>query len=501
MPSRYHFFHKNPSQGSLLNNLHDPNERRSQIDSPLHSPAFSPHSASASPSLHDNNNNNNNNEESYRLARTDLHPEQAQQQTYPVPGATPTRAQSQRIARPSNHTQQQPSVYHSHGGGGVGPDEKPESSYYPPPPSATEPRDNPKKRSFLSGLKSSTTSTKDPVIYNNGGSNAHKSLRHPSVRRKPQISTESNSQQRYSSSIVSSPREEEQEVGGAGRNSSRLQPAEGPPPIPAKDPQRFPQFSNPHPEPQQPDLAPSGGSISQDEVTNTLNRPELERQISASSAALEDTSRSPQQPYRPQPELQNHQPQVYLPSPESATSISNHPLLPRGAHDTLQQQYHKEISRSTSPQSFGPPSPIQPNPRTVNNFQYIQGHTTTYPSGPMAPPPSQQPPQGRNSHDVQQRQKSTLSRDSSAYQAYTQGGQEPHQPSGAPQQYRGQLDANPPGANHRPSTQTSQSNVEGRSTPPPSRSRDDLAQLDPAQLLTRHDELRKPHPFLKISFL
>ena len=31
---------------------------------------------------------------------------------------------------------------------------------------------------------------------------------------------------------------------------------------------------------------------------------------------------------------------------------------------------------------------------------------------------------------------------------------------------------------------------EGRSTPPPNRSRDDLSGLDVAQLLNRHDELR-----------
>lgn len=490
MPTRQ-FFLKNRSQGSLLNNIHDLNERKPPIDSPLHSPVYSPHSASASPSLQD--------DEDYHLGRHDR-AEQGQQSYLATP---PTRSHSQRTAQPPNHTQHLSVNVVTHSQGGFGVDENPDSYYLQQQPIPTEPKDDRRRRFF--GLRN----PKEPTINNGGGNNPSRPPgRHTSVRRKPQppLSAEATNHpthQRYSNSIATPASEQERE-GGADRIHSHPQTIEAaPPPIPEKDPQRPPQLQNLQPQTQQPqqkqqhEIVSSGVSIPQDAISNTtFNRPQLERQISAGSSAFEDPVRSTQQPYRPQSDLQLQQPPVYLPSPSSIISTSpNHQVPPRGAHETLQQNF-RDISRPPSQQSFGPPSPLQQT-RAVNHYPYIQGPTSAYPSGSMAPPPSQQQSQGRNSHDPPPlRQPVGISREGSAYQSYSQSTQEAHQGSGAPPHYRSQMDANP----HRAPPQQPQSNAEhgqiqGRSTPPPSRSRDDLAGLDPSQLLTRHDELRKHHLF------
>lgn len=491
MPTRQ-FFLKNRSQGSLLNNIHDLNERKPPIDSPLHSPVYSPHSASASPSLQDNG-------EDYHLGRHDR-PEQSQQ---PYLATPPTRSHSQRTAQPPNHIHHPSVNVVTHSQGGFGVDDNPDSYYFQQPPIPTEPKDDRRRRFF--GLRN----PKEPTINNSGGNNPSRPPgRHTSVRRKPQpqLSAEATNhptQQHYSTSIAAPASEQERE-GGSDRIHPHPQTIEAaPPPIPEKDPQRPPQLQNLQPQAQQPqqkqqhEIFISGVSIPQDPISNTtLNRPQLERQISAGSSAFEDPVRSTQQPYRPQSDLQHQQPPVYLPSPSSIISTSpNHSVPPRGAHETLQQNY-SDISRPPSQQSFGPPSPLQQT-RAVNHYPYIQAPTSAYPSGSMAPPPSQQQSQGRNSHDPPPlRQPVGISREGSAYQSYSQNTQEAHQGSGAPPHYRSQVEANP----HRAPPQQSQSNadhgqIQGRSTPPPSRSRDDLAGLDPAQLLTRHDELRKHHLF------
>lgn len=492
MPTRQ-FFHKNRSQGSLLNNIHDLNERKPPIDSPLHSPIYSPHSASASPSLQDN-------DEDYHLGRHDR-PEQSQQS---YSATSPTRSHSQRVVQPPSYSQHPSVNVATHSQGGFGVDENPDSYYLPQPPIPTEPKDDRKRRFF--GLRN----PKEPATYNVGGNNPSRPPgRHTSVvRRKPQppLPVEvinHSTHQRYSNSIATSASAQEQE-GGAGRIQLHPQTIEAaPPPIPEKDPQRPPQLQNLQPQTQQPQQQQQhkiiSVSTSQDAISNSnLIRPQLERQISASSSAFEDPVRSSQQSHRLQSDLQHQQPPVYLPSPSSIISNSpNHPVPPRGAHETVHQSY-RDNSRPSSQQSFGPPSPLQQT-RAVNPYPYIQGPTSAYPptSGSMAPPPSQQQSQGRNSHDVPPlRQPIGISREGSAYQPYSQSTQEAHQGSGAPPHYRGQIDTN----QHRAPPQQSQSNVEhgqiqGRSTPPPSRSRDDLAGLDPAQLLTRHDELRKQHLF------
>ena len=88
-------------------------------------------------------------------------------------------------------------------------------------------------------------------------------------------------------------------------------------------------------------------------------------------------------------------------------------------------------------------------------------------------------------------------REQGGYQPYHQTGQGQGTRDGGAPPY-GQLNVGSQGQGFRGTTQpsplppqTNASEQQGRSTPPPSRSRDDLSGLDVAQLLSRHDELRK----------
>lgn len=496
MPSK-NFFHKNRSQGSLLN-IPDSNDRRSYqpspIDSPLHSPVYTPHSlTSASHSPYDDNNNKDDDDDpDHHFA----HSNRSDEARFYQLTTLPTRAQSQRT----------PPSHHIYPGNNLAPppigitqaavDENPDSYYQqpppPPPPTSIAPKDDQRKRRFF-GWSSKETAD------NNGGPTSQRLGRNISVRRKapaPQISTQPSGrpvEQRYSTAIAPSASEEADDRGGANLNSSHLQPAGAAPPIPEKDSLRSPQFPNAQQQ-QSPYRAPLQGV-----VTSNPNQQPLERQGSANSTVWENTVRPPQHSYRP-PSQPHHQPQVYQPSPSSATSTSSHPLPARGAHETL-PQYYQNSSRPSSRQSFGPPSPLQQNPR-ADPYGPGLNETSAYPPGSMAPSSQQQQqPPGRGSNDLQPQRGSGPVREGS-YQNYSQSSQDLIQPANAPPQYRDQL---APGNNYRappppPSTMAPpQSNLEQeRSTPPPSRSRDDLAGLDPAQLLIRHDELRKPHLFFHL---
>ena len=453
----------------------------------MHSPAFPPHSgpsastsaavsASASPSPHYE-------EEDYRYGQ----PNQSDEARFYQRGL-PSRSQSHRTP-PSNYVQH-PSIQL------VGPlqgeiapiavDDNPDSYYQQgPPPSA--PKDDRRRRFF--GLGSSS-GPKEP-INNSGGQRIGRNL---SVRKKPpQISTDGSNrpvQHRWSASIAPTTSEEE-EGGGAGLDSSHLQPAVnvGAPPIPEKDPSRLSHFS-----PHQQELAARGTSTP-GVVTSNLNRQPLERQGSSNSSVWENSGR---QPYRAQNEPHFPLPPSYQPSPSSATSTSSHPLLPPGSIENSQQRYQEQPSRPSSQHSFGPPSPIQPNYRgsenQPNRSSLISGPTSAYTPPPMGPP-SQQQPQGRGSNELSPQNPGVLTREGSGYQPYAQSAGQAQTP-GAPQ-YGGQLGVNTQGGSYRgvpqPSPMVPQPSTDtGRSTPPPpSRSRDDLAGLDVAQLMNRHDELRK----------
>ena len=505
MPSR-HFFHKNRSQGSLVN-IHDPNphpqnnDRRpfhaSPVDSPLPSPAYSPHLAAAASHSqpqppHDNNDNSN-------------RPDEAQFYQLPFPA----RTHSQRTP-PATYIQH-PSinlVVPSPGGGTPSSVDENPDSYYQQAPAVHPTKETQRKR----GLFGLGNSSKEPV--NNGGLNAQRIGRGISVRRKAPasyVSTETvihpiqqqqqQQHQRHSVSFAPAASEEE-EGGGAGLDLSHLKPLPSGPPIPEKEPLRSPQFTNP-----QQQEHPFSRPPLQNLASNTVKRPPLNPQGSASSSGWENSVHLAQHSHHTQAEVQQHHLSAYQTSPSSATSTSSHPLPSRGAPETL-QHYYQDISRPSSQQSFGPPSPLVQNPRAFGTDPYRAaphpGPTSTNIPASMSRPSSQQQLQGRGSNESQQRLPTELTRERSGYQSYAQSGQESNQAS-APPQYGGQQGHNPPGANYRAPPQSlpippQASTEHGRSTPPPpSRSRDDLAGLDPAQLLVRHDELRKPHLFSYVT--
>lgn len=125
----------------------------------------------------------------------------------------------------------------------------------------------------------------------------------------------------------------------------------------------------------------------------------------------------------------------------------------------------------------------------------------------MAPPPGQ-PPQTRRSAELNQSNAQSGAPPGGANaQGYGQGVQAQNQPaSAATAQYPGPPPApGQQGGNYR-SPPPSQPGVtqqalgeQGRSTPPPGKSRDETIGLDMAQLLARHDELRKSLPRTRLT--
>lgn len=513
MPSRAskHFFHKNRSQASLLQ-PQEANEGRasiqaSPIDSPLHSPAFPP---SAPATLQEDN-------EGQQVGHP-YRPDASQH----YQSVFPARSLSQRS--PPSHSyapnQQQPTINL------VGPaaaqqdnsdpstiDENPDAYYYQAPPPRLVQKEEPKKRRFF-GLGTSSKDTKDsntsapapPAVSQRLG-------RSLSVRTKnysPQDQPTPNgtpigrpAQQRWPSQSRGStypPTTSSEEVddGGAGL------PLPGhAPPIPEKDPLRASAFVPGTPR----DSAYRKSSV-QGAVVDTNGRPRFERQGSATSTTWESPQSFQQQ--RIQEDLQQYRlPPSYQPSPSSATSASSHPLPPRAQHEA-HHHYHQElqISRPPSQQSYGPPSPVHSHPTRFDSHQssFTQPRTsiTSQSSSSMGPPQTQSSRDRRSQDLVQQNQQGASNRDATGYQPYHQANQGQGQPQGPPPAYSSQLGvSNQQGGNFRSSQPSpiAQQNTgeQGRSTPPPSRSRDDLSNPDVAQLMARHDELRTSINFL-ISF-
>ena len=197
-------------------------------------------------------------------------------------------------------------------------------------------------------------------------------------------------------------------------------------------------------------------------------------------------------------------PASYHSSPASATSTSSHPLQVKG-HQEVLQQYRPELHRERPPSqqsSYEEPSPVQAGHRGYepHSDRPDSNHSSlnAYTPGSMAPPPPpQQPSQGRLSNEtVPPNQPGTIAREGSGYQPYNQGVQGQNQQANAPPQYDSRLNVNQQNQQYRGTPQPSPlppqaTSEQGRSTPPPSRSRDDLSNLDVTTLLARHDELRE----------
>ncbi|KAI4176591.1 MAG: hypothetical protein LQ343_000882 [Gyalolechia ehrenbergii] len=508
MPSRAskHFFHKNRSQASLLNS-HEVNGspasyQASPIDSPLHSPAFPPPAAAAA-ALQDDT--------------------EGQQFGHPYPPEEPrtyqptfpTRSLSQR-STPSHHysaNQQQPTIHLVRPATGQQDnshpsviDENPDAYYHQAPAPRPQQKEEPRKRRFFglgSSTKESNPSAPSPAAA------PQRLGRSISVRTKPYSSHNAPTsasrpgQQRwpFESSGAAYPQTASSEEADDGGTGSPLS-APGPP-IPDKDPLRPSNFL-----PDPPKESAYRKSSVQSVGIDINGRPRFERQGSTTSTTWESPQSSIQQPYRFQQDS-NQLPPSYQPSPSSATSASSHPLPARGQQEH-HHHHHQELhnSRPPSQQSYGPPSPIHSYPARLDSHQYnyVQPRSSSisHTPGPMGPPQTQ-PSRDRRSQELaqqQQNQQGAGNREGASYQAYHQGNQTQGQPQGPPPAYSSQLGVgSQQGNNYRasqPSPMAHQNTSEqGRSTPPPSRSRDDLSTPEFAQLAARHDELQDKYRKVK----
>lgn len=506
--SSKHFFHKNLS---IQDGLHSRrSSHASSTISPLPSPAFPPPPSPTSLSAQEE-------EEEHTVL-----PQHRQDEAKFYQQRLPTRSQSQRTS-PANSSYR-PTIHLS------GPSQEDTApgvndssdSYYQQQPAPTHQKEEQRKRRFF-GLGNSSIA-REPATT--GGNKLGRSI---SVRRPPQAVTETSKRHPSgsSSSTLPPPTIEGREVQDGG-NPSHLHSIATGPSFSEKD---SPQST--HPPPLAHSNYPYDRPPLQRVVSGSSGQQPLEQQRSPNSAAWENTVASSQQHHHRRAASDDYQqPGSYEPSPSSATSTSSHQLqqqplsyhqptasgasisshnLPfRAPHGALQHYHHEnKASRPSSQQSFGPPSPLQPQFRVHDNYQPMGTNQAsgTHNQGSMGPPVLQQPQNSRSVDQTQQSQPAGLNREGSGYQPYHQGGQGQAQPPNAPPQYSAQLGVNNSQGNSQ-GVNNYQGNIvrglaqsspmapqaasdQGRSTPPPSRPRDDLASLDIAQLLSRHDELRK----------
>ncbi|KAI4155991.1 MAG: hypothetical protein LQ341_000084 [Variospora aurantia] len=502
MPSRAskHFFHKNRSQASLFAphdaNGAQPSANSSPIDSSLRSPSFPPPTAA-----------------SFQEGQQYGHPSSPEEPKSCQP-VYPARSQSQRSPRSHSYSaiHHQPTIHlvdpATRQTDNLSPstvDEDPDAYYYQAPAPRLVQKEEPKKRRFF-GLASSskdtnTTAPPTPTVSQRLG----RSISVRTTNYPPQALSTATSrpvQQRWPSQSSGSTypptaSSEEADEGGAGL------PLSGPgPPIPNKHPLRSSDYRPGTPN----DNAYRKKSV-QGAALDNDGHPRFERQGSATSASWDLPQSIHHQ--RIQQELQQYQlPPSYQPSPSSATSASSHPL-PSPSQQEAPTHCYQELqdSRPPSQHSYGPPSPVHSYPARFDSHQHSfvrpSGSVVSHVSSSMGPPQTQSS-RDRGSQELAQQQHNQSaagSREGTGYQPYHQLNQGQGQPQGPPPAYNLQLGINGQQSNsHRaqqPSPMAQTSGEQGRSTPPPSRSRDDLTNPDVAQLMARHDELQDKYRKVK----
>ena len=497
------FNKSNRSQASLLasqpqsQSLEVTSYQASPIDSdsqsPLHSPAFPP-PASAVSSLDPDDRDDRDDSVGVGL------PFEPDPSRYYPNNAPPKRAQSQRNApaqRSSlgvqNPTQPTVNLVGSPRGSvatgtGIGTgtsriNEDPESYYYQSnqPPVKTEPKK--KKRFFNFGDSSTSTPAK--------GIGRSQSTRKTVTEQSSPSSADSPNQQRWplsSNSATYPPPAYIEEEEGAAIGSPYGHLSSPTPPIPPKDSRR-PSHSSAFSldqershiriDTQTPSTAPNSQP---GDYSGPYKNPTWDR-----------AARPPVHHYSPSIE-QPAQYQTYQSIPPSASSTSSRPISVKGQFPSelsYSQSQFGQTSRPSSQQSYEPPSPgLAPGPG-----QYYQ-RTSSLQAPPeeilMAPPAQPH----ANSRSSQSSQQSSLqaTREGASYPPYAQS-QNGNGSNGVTAQYGSQLGVNDQqSGNHRgapqPSPMVAQGTSEqGRGTPPPSRSRDDLTTHDVPGLMAKYDEL------------
>ena len=503
-PNKYSLFKSNRSQASLLSNqsFHDRGPyQASPIDSPLHSPAFPPPSAASSPLSPDDNDREDVLARNYETDAAKFH------QSNHTKSNVLQRSQSQR-ASPSPRSGHGPTinlVSPTHSGAATSPtiDEGLEATGQELQQAPHITQNLKKKRRFF-GLGGDSSSVKE-ATHTPSPNPARGLGRSISVRRtgpQPQISTdvgphstETTWPSGSSSAKFPSPTADEEPEGGQSLYpNSPYGKYSTPPTIPPKDPPKSPLFL--------PTSAPEHRYNEQQSQLSVAASGQLQplEQVAAKTPAWERVSRAPGTHQRNNSFELQPQYQAFQPVPSSAGSSSSHQLHSRSAQDLAYPQtlYTQQNSRPSSRQSYEPPSPSQsqqlPFHQRTSSLQIVP----LYSENSMVPPATQPHPGGRSSEQNQQTTQSGQPRDNPnyAHSERAQGQSQSGQPIG---QYGSQLGVNnsQQGGSYRstpqasPMVQQNSNSEQGRNTPPPSRSRDDLSGLDVQQLLARHDELSK----------
>ena len=490
--SHYSLFKSNKSQASLLSNQSYQDRPLQYQPSPFESPLASPahgtfplqQSAASSPLSPEDRDRDDSLAQTY----------QADEAKFYQQNSIPRRTQSQRTPPLQPRSNLGPTInlvgpgQSGAGSNTIEEDFNPDSYYSQQPPAKTEPK---KKRRFF-GIGESSSS-RDHI----GGlpSNTTKGLgRSISVRNKPpppQVSTNAKydpSQQHWPSgstsaklpSITSNREETGQRVNSAYEQYSTANPL-----TPPKDPPKSPGFPEQNYFENQTAASSSSTAASQSQSTEPAGFQK--------TPVWERIGRPPNHLRTVSNDQQPQQFQAFHPTPSSASSVSSHPLPSRSAQDLLYQNTHyPQGSRPSSRQSYDPPTPPPHHPyhQGISSFQ----SPALYTEGTMAPT-AQTHSSGRSIDLNQQMQQSGSGRDLNNHQQYmqAQGGNPSGQQSG---QYGAQLSAsNAQGGSYRnapgtsPMMQQNSNSEQGRSSPPPSKSRDDLSTLDVNQLSQRYEEL------------
>ncbi|MCJ1285241.1 hypothetical protein MMC26_004581 [Xylographa opegraphella] len=511
-PNKYSLFKSNRSQASLLSNqsLYDRGpDQPSPIDSPLHSPAVPPPSAASSPLSPDDNDRDDILARNYEADAARFH----QSNTHTKPNVL-QRSQSQR-ASPSPRIGHGPTinlVSPTHGGVAASPtiDEDPDTIGQESQQAPHLTQNLKKKRRFF-GLGGESSSVKE-VTHTPSPNPARGLGRSISVRRtgpQPQISTDvgTNSSETTwplgsSSAKFPSPTVDEEPEGEQSLHPSSPHGKYSTPPIiPPKDSPKSPLFL--------PTFVPEHRHNEQHPQSSVAASGQLQplEQVAAKIPSLERVGRTPgTHQQNSSSELQT-QYQAFQPVHSSAGSSASHQLHSRSTQDLTYPQplYPQRNSRPSSRQSYEPPSPSQPQHLPFHHGTSSLQAVPLYSENTMVPPATQPHSGGRSSEQNQQNTQSVQARDNPnyAYSERTQGTNQSGQPTA---QYGSQLGVNnnnQQGGSYRntpqasPMVQQNSNSEQGRSTPPPSRSRDDLSGLDFQQLLTRHDELNDKYRKVK----
>lgn len=492
-PSR--LFHKDRSQQSLLT-THDASEKRpyhvSPRESPLHSPGLPPPTVPP----YDDDDDDDLVDEDQEPRSAPYHPDDVQNYQQPGRAPQPTRSISQRSPSAINTNNPTIQLVRAQYGAASTPAsaieaEEPDRYYYERPEPAPQPQkeDRRQKRRFF-GLGSS--SSKEPAKP------ANKLGRSRSVRGKEQYPEQSIEPQKPAhhhnnhhqhhhhyhhwggSHVSPTVDDEEEDEGGAGLNPSHSHSAVNSAAAIEKDPLRSPGFPPPI----------SHQDYTDDKAVklftnqNTGSRLPLDRPGSYQSSWERTPYQIQHNPYSESSQQQTTN--SYHPSPASATSASGQTFPPRSQPEGLQQHWQDQDSRPSSRQSIELPPSTTSHPYGHHaRANSSQASSASHMPGSMGPPPNQPQPPSRRSSEAQQSQLSLQSREPVSYQPYTQNSV---LSLNAPSQHSTQLA--PGGQAYRAQPSPMQGSEQGRNTPPPSRSRDDLSNMDVAQLLGRHDELR-----------